>query len=81
MAKASKNMQWILLGEIIPARFVALLATKCATSCSTGMNAKVKVSLATLAVIYPKSLREYPKKKGYAAHLVLPRCRRSGNIH
>ena len=26
MAKASKNMKWIRLGEIIPARFVALLA-------------------------------------------------------
>ena len=26
MAKASKNMKWILLGEIIPATFVALLA-------------------------------------------------------
>ena len=26
MAKASKNMQWILLGEVIPARFVTLLA-------------------------------------------------------
>ena len=26
MAKASKHMKWILLGEIIPARFVALSA-------------------------------------------------------
>ena len=39
------------------------------------MNAKVRWSLATLAMIYPKSPREYSKKKGNAAHLVLPRCR------
>ena len=50
------------------------------SSCSTGMTAKVRWSLATLALIYPKSPREYFKKKGNATYLVLPR-HRSPNIN